>query len=117
MDYTSGPYTVTFPARQTTVIFNVPINDDDILERKENFILTINSSSLPGGVTCSDPGQATVTIFSDDCKTFVISIGTNIARQFRTIHDSTYHVMHTCIPSTIWLYDCAFILRDCHIAT
>ena len=84
MDYHSGPYTVTFPAGATMATFNIPITDDNILERRENFILTINLSSLPGGVTRSDPGQTTVTIFNDDCKTFVIYIGINVLRQCRT---------------------------------
>ena len=65
MDYTSGPYTVTFPAGQTTATFDVPINDDNILEDNENFILTIDPSSLPSNVTIGDPGQATVTIVDD----------------------------------------------------
>ena len=68
MDYTSGPYTVIFPAGQTTATFNIPINDDMILEGNENFILTINPSSLPDYVTCGTPGEATVTIVNDDCK-------------------------------------------------
>ena len=67
-DYTSGPYTVTFPAGQTTATFNVPITDDMILEGDENFMLTINPSALPNGVTVGDSGQATVTIVNDDCK-------------------------------------------------
>ena len=66
MDYDSGPYTVTFPAGQTTVIFNIPINDDNILEGNENFILTINASSLSNGVTRGGPYQATVTIVDND---------------------------------------------------
>ena len=68
MDYTSGPYTVTFPAGQTTATFDVPINDDDILEGNENFILTIDQTSLPSNVTRGDPGEATVTIVDDDRK-------------------------------------------------
>ena len=47
MDYTSGPYTVTIPAGQTTATFNVPITDDMILEIDENFILTIDETPLP----------------------------------------------------------------------
>ena len=67
MDYTSGPYTVTFPAGSTTATFNVPITDDMILEELENFMLTINSS-LPTGVTRGTPSQATVNIVDDDRK-------------------------------------------------
>ena len=50
MDYNSGPYPVTIIAVQTTATFDVPINDDNILEGNENFMLTIHSSSLPTGV-------------------------------------------------------------------
>ena len=68
MDYTSGPYTVTFPAGHTTATFNIPITDDMISEGDENFMLTINSSSLPDGVTRGDPGEATVAIVDNDRK-------------------------------------------------
>ena len=68
MDYTSGPYTVTFPAGQTTATFDVPINDDNILEGNEDFILNIDGTSLPNGVTAGSPDEATVTIVDNDRK-------------------------------------------------
>ena len=68
MDYHSGPYNVTFPAGVTSVPFSVIINDDNILEGNEKFTLTINPSTLPSGVTVSDPSQATVNILNDDSK-------------------------------------------------
>ena len=68
MDYTSGPYIVTIPAGQTTATFDIPIPDDMILEGDENFMLTINETSLPTGVTRGTPGEARVTIVDDDCK-------------------------------------------------
>ena len=68
MDYTSGPYTVIFPAGQTTATFDVPINGDDILEIDENFMLTIDEISLPTGVTSGTPSTTTVTIVDDDRK-------------------------------------------------
>ena len=68
MDYTSGPYNVTFPAGQTTATFDVPINDDNILEGNENFMITISPSSLPSGVFVGDPDKATVIIVDNDCK-------------------------------------------------
>ena len=66
MDFTSGPYTVTIPAGQTTATFDIPITDDTMLEGNENFMLTIDPSSLPNGVTHGDPDQATVTIVDND---------------------------------------------------
>ena len=69
MDFTSGPYTVTFPAGQTTATFDVPINDDNILEDNENFILTIDETSLPSDVIHFSAGHnSTVTIVDDDGK-------------------------------------------------
>ena len=68
MDYGSGPYTVTFPAGETSVPFDIPINDDSILEDDENFMITIDPNSLPTGVTPGNPNQATVTIVNDDSK-------------------------------------------------
>ena len=66
MDYNSGPYLVTFPAGMTSVTFDIPINDDSILEGNENFMLTIDQPSLPEGVTVGEPNEATVTIVDND---------------------------------------------------
>ena len=71
MDYTSGPCTVTFPTGQTTATFNIPINDDNVLDNNEDFILTIDETSLPTGVTHGSPGKATVTIVDDDGKKII----------------------------------------------
>ena len=68
MDYNSGPYLVPFPAGVTSVTFDVPITDDSILEGNENFMLTIDQSSLPTGVNRGDPGSATVTVVDNDGK-------------------------------------------------
>ena len=52
----------------TVALLPIPINDDDTFEGNENFILTIDSSSLPNDVTVSNPGCATVTIVENDGK-------------------------------------------------
>ena len=67
MDYTSGPYSVIFPAGVISVSFNISINDDNIFEEDGNFTLNI-SSSLPTGIMAGNSGQATVTIVDNDCK-------------------------------------------------
>ena len=66
VDYNSGPYTVTFPARVTSVSFNASINDDNVLENNESFTLTIMDTLLPDGVTSGDTAQATVIILDTD---------------------------------------------------
>ena len=68
MDYNSGPFPVIIPAGQTTATFDVPINDDNILEGSENFTLTISPSPLPTGVSVGDPDQAIMTIMDNDSK-------------------------------------------------
>ena len=65
VDYDPGPYTVTFAAGETSVSFDVPINNDDIPESIEMFSLVINSS-LPDRVTVGSPSQATVTLQDND---------------------------------------------------
>ena len=60
VDYDSGPFDITFPAGETLAVFNVTINDDNIVEDNENFTLSINSSSLPNGVTVGNQVQVTI---------------------------------------------------------
>jgi len=67
IDYDSGPYTVTFPAGQISVPFDVPINDDATCEDEEDFTLTIIRRTLPDGVTCDGAGRAEVILVDDDC--------------------------------------------------
>ena len=68
VDYDSGPYTVTFNAGQTSASFNVPVNNDDILENAETFNVTIIQTSLPDRVSGVDPIEAAVVIANDDGK-------------------------------------------------
>ena len=68
MDYSSGPYSVTFFAGQTTATFDIQINDDNILEYNENFTLTINSSLSLSTIIIGTSSEATVIIVDDDRK-------------------------------------------------
>ena len=72
VDYTSGPYTITFAAGVKRVTFDVPISDDNVLEDIKNFTLTVNPSLLPNNVTVGNSGQATVIIVDNDRKLTVI---------------------------------------------
>ena len=65
MDYDSGPYNVTIPVGKTSGTFNITINDDDISEGNETFMITITSSA---SITCVDHCQATLTILDNDGK-------------------------------------------------
>ena len=49
-----------------SVPFNVPINDDNILEIDERFNLTIMRNSLPGRVTSGIYHNATILIEDND---------------------------------------------------
>ena len=66
VDYYFGPYNVMIPARVTSVSFNISIIDDNVLEGNENFVLTINPSSLPNDVNVGNPHQAVVIIVDND---------------------------------------------------
>ena len=67
-DYDHGPYTVTIGAEENDVTFSVSIADDNIREKQEKFDLIIDESSLPSGVTSSDPKTTSVTIMDNDSK-------------------------------------------------
>ncbi|XP_065905004.1 uncharacterized protein [Dysidea avara] len=66
VDYSSGPYNVTIPAGQISVPFDVPINDDNVVEEIEEFLLTIDQSSSLNGVIISSPNVAVVNISDND---------------------------------------------------
>ena len=68
VDYSSGPYYVTIPAGQISVPFDVPINDDNVFEENEEFLLTIDQSSSLNGVIIGSPNVAVVNISDNDGK-------------------------------------------------
>ena len=65
VDYDSGPYNVTFPARANNAAFNIIINNDTVLEYNETFNLTIMESSLPENIILGEIYFAKVTILND----------------------------------------------------
>ena len=71
VDYGSGPYTVIFPAGETSMSFDVPLTNDIILENTEVFSVAIDPS-LPDRVTVGSPSQATVAIQDSDCELLCI---------------------------------------------
>ena len=65
-DYASGPYSVVIPAGQTHAHFDVSIMNDVTVENTENFLLTINSASLPNKITTKSPNRTIITILDND---------------------------------------------------
>ena len=69
-DYYSGPFTVIIPAGNYSVVFDISIIDDNMLEMNETFELSIESTSLPSKVFPSrsswNPSMTTVYIIDDD---------------------------------------------------
>ena len=47
-------------------MFNASIIQDNMLESAESFTLLIDQSSLPNGVTVTNPNQTTVTIIDSE---------------------------------------------------
>ena len=60
IDYSAGPYTVTFPVGSTNASFDILINTDNILEEIESFSLTI--TSVTNGYVLNDFRIAFVSI-------------------------------------------------------
>ena len=58
-DYSSGPYTVIIPIGSTNASFDIIINDDDVLEDNEVFVIFIESVTYG---TVGTPRNARVNI-------------------------------------------------------
>ena len=69
----------------TLASFNVPINNDNILESNETFDLIIDSSSLPNNVTVGDPGQTTVIILANDREYNLMCFCRKLVSYFKSI--------------------------------
>ena len=65
-DFTGGPYTVDFPAEDTSATLRIAIEDENVPEEREAFNVTIVAQGLPAGVSVGTPSGATVTIRDDD---------------------------------------------------
>ena len=74
MDYNSGPYTATITAGTDRASFNIPLNDDNIVEGNENFMVIIDMSSLPNDFVLGTISQATVTIRDEDSKSAISDV-------------------------------------------
>ena len=59
---------MTIPAGQISVPFDVPINDDKVFEKNEEFLLTIDQSSSLNGVIIGSPNVIVVNISDNDGK-------------------------------------------------
>ena len=94
VDYDSGPYTVTFPAGVTSVPFDVPIIDDDALEKRETFYIIIVRLSLPKGISCGTTCRSRVTIINDDCKWLVV-----VMKHWHSTHLCQCLDVGTCLVS------------------
>ena len=57
---------MTIPAGHISVPFDVPINDDNVFEENEEFLLTIDQSSSLNGVIIGSPNITVVAIQDDD---------------------------------------------------
>ena len=65
-DYTSGGYSLSFSAGQTSAILSVPTSDDTIAELKEFFKVMITGSDRQDKVLIGDPDICFITIQDND---------------------------------------------------
>ena len=68
IDYSSGPYNVTFFSGTNSSSFDIAILNDRIIEGNEQFYLTINSATLTDGIVLGNLGAIVITIVDDDSK-------------------------------------------------
>lgn len=68
-DYSDGPYSVTIPAGETTMPFNIEIFDDTRMEDDETFQIYVNDTfSLPPYVLIGSVDNVTVIIVDNESK-------------------------------------------------
>lgn len=68
-DYNPGPYSITIPAGETTVSFNISIlNEGSFTEANETFELYISKGSLSSNFLIGSVNRTTVTIVGNGCK-------------------------------------------------
>ena len=68
---------MTFPAEATVASFDVSIINDNILERNENFTLTIVMDSLPSKVTTNVTIAHTTVVVIDNDGKYLNSVNCN----------------------------------------
>ena len=65
-DYTSGGYSLSFSAGQTSAVLSVSTSDDTIAELEEFFKVMITGSDRPDKIIIGDQGISFVTIQDND---------------------------------------------------
>ena len=65
-DYKHGPFNVTIPAGETSVLFNISIIDDNVFEGNESFSITIDSFFLPSRVLVQPGCMLMVMVMDND---------------------------------------------------
>ena len=82
VDYDSGPYSVTIPAGNTNVSFDINITIDNLVEDDEEFYLSIDPSSLSSNINTSSPYQTTVNIVNTKSKLLKLSHRAYMSKPF-----------------------------------
>lgn len=70
-------YSVTFSAGETSVLFDIPIIDDDLIENDEILQFRILQDLLPDGVGSGIPNIATLIIISDAGNALLVNLACN----------------------------------------
>ena len=65
-DYKHGPFNVTIPTGETSVLLNISIIDDNVFEGNESFSITIDSFSLPSRVLLQPDCMLMVMVVDND---------------------------------------------------
>ena len=74
LDYTPGPYTVTFTAGQLYATLMVSTMDDNTTELSENFVVVFTSTDRSSVVEIVSPNMASITIEDDEPGNTIVSV-------------------------------------------
>ena len=105
-DYKHGPFNVTIPTGETSVLFNISIIDDNVFEGNESFSITIDSFSLPSRVLLQPDCMLMVMVVDNDGMLYAeyvyskctYACGTNQPQFHCATRDA--HVQHACYTQT-----------------
>ena len=89
-DYTSGRYSLSFSAGQTSDMLSVQTLDDTIAELEEFFKVMITGSDRPDKVVIGDPDTCFVTIQDNDGEFVLKYVWKILAHYIQTLHLKWY---------------------------
>ena len=90
-DYTSGGYSLSFSAGETSSVLSVSTSDDNIAELEEFFTVMITRSNRPDKVIIGEPDTCFVTIQDNDGEFVLKYICKMLVRMYKLFIRNSLH--------------------------